>query len=202
MEKIFLLPDLPFDYNDLEPFMSEETLRIHHDKHHAAYVKEANSILERLDKAREGGLELNLKAELKALAFNAGGAILHSLFWANLAPPGTSKGEPVGSVKMAIEEEVGSFERLKEQLNKTAMSVEGSGWAALVYQKETRRILPMQIEKHDVNLYPAVQILLVLDAFEHAYYLDYKNEKAKFFEAFWNIANWEEVNNRFEKLIQ
>ncbi|MDD5419291.1 MAG: superoxide dismutase [Methanomicrobiaceae archaeon] len=198
-KKMYSLPPLPYDNTALAPHISEEQLRIHHDKHHQAYVTAANAILEKLDKAREEGGDLDMKATLKELSWNVGGHNLHSLFWPNMAPEGKGGGgEPGGGLADAIAEEYGSFDRFSSMFTKTAMSIEGSGWAALSFCPKTRRPLIMQIEKHNVNIYPTYSILMVLDAFEHAYYIDYKNEKAKFFDAFWKIVNWDEVNRRFE----
>lgn len=200
MDKFYVLPKLNYGYNDLQPYMSEEQLRIHHSKHHQAYVNGANSIIEQLDKARKEGIDLDSKSILKALSFNIGGHILHSLFWSNLAPAGKGGGNPHGIMKDIIEKEFGSFERFKKEFTQAAISVEGSGWAALTFCKQTNRPLIMQIEKHNTNVYPMFRILMVLDVFEHAYYLDYKNDRAKFVEAFWNIVNWDEINKRLEEL--
>jgi len=198
--KFYALPKLSYDYKDLAPTMSEEQLRIHHSKHHQAYVNGANAILERLDKSRKDGTDIDIKATLKELSWNIGGHILHSLFWGNLAPVGKGGGgKPTGALSEAIEKEFGSFERFKKEFSQAANSVEGSGWGALTLCRQTRRPIIMQIEKHNTNVYPAFRILMVLDVFEHAYYIDYKNERAKFVEAFWNIVNWNEVNKRFEE---
>jgi len=195
--RFYALPKLPYGYKDLEPYMSEQQLTLHHQKHHQAYVNGANTILERLDKARREGSDLDIKATLKELSFNIGGHFLHSLFWSNLAPAGRGGGgNPIGAIAVAIEKEFGSFERFKKEFSQAAVSVEGSGWAALTLCKQTRRPIVMQVEKHNANVYPAFRILMVLDVFEHAYYIDYKNERAKFVEAFWNIVNWNEVNTR------
>lgn len=183
--KFYQLPNLPYGYNSLEPYISEEQLKIHHQKHHQAYVDGANKILKDMD-----------NADLKKLAFQIGGYKLHSLFWNNLVP--NSGREPLGKLAEYISKDFNGFEKFKEAFNKTALSVEGSGWAVLAYDKEIDRLLIMQIEKHNVNVYPTLEILLVLDMFEHAYYLDYKNEKTKYIDAFWNIINWEEVNKRFK----
>jgi len=196
-EKFYTLPELPYGYGALAPVMSEEQLKIHHSKHHAAYVTGANAILEKFDKAHKGEMEINIKAELKALSFNIGGHVLHSLFWENLAPAGQGGGgEPSGKLADKIREDFGDFNRFKDEFNKTGISVEGSGWATLAYCKLTDRLLLMQTEKHSVNLYPNFNILMVADAFEHAYYIDYKNDRAKFFGAIWEVINWKKISER------
>ncbi|MEM0052853.1 MAG: superoxide dismutase [Nitrososphaeria archaeon] len=202
VQKFYVLPKLPYDYKDLEPFMSEEQLRIHHTKHHQAYVNGANNILQKLDKAHKEGLEIDLKATLKELSWNIGGHLLHSLFWENLAPPSTAARLPGGILSDVIVKEFGSFERFKKEFSQAAVSVEGSGWAALTYCMQTGRPLIMQIEKHNTNVYPMFRILMVLDVFEHAYYIDYKNDRAKFVENFWNIVNWDTIAKRLEELIK
>jgi Fe-Mn family superoxide dismutase len=200
--KFYVLPKLAYDYKDLMPHMSEEQLRIHHSKHHQAYVNGANAILQKLDKARKEGTELDIKSTLKELSFNIGGHLLHSLFWGNLAPASKSSGKPSGVLGDAIEREFGSFERFKKEFTQAAVSVEGSGWAALTFCRQTNRPIIMQIEKHNTNVYPMFRILMVLDVFEHAYYIDYKNERAKFVDAFWNIVNWNAVNKRLEETLK
>jgi Fe-Mn family superoxide dismutase len=193
---LYSLPQLSYEYNELEPHMSEEQLMIHHDKHHQTYVNSANAILQKLDKARKDNTDLDIKSTLKELSFNIGGHLLHSLFWGNLAPVSRGGGVPTGNLSDVIEKEFGSFERFKKEFTQAAVSVEGSGWAALTFCRETNRPMIMQVEKHNTNIYPSFQILMVLDVFEHAYYIDYKNDRAKFVDAFWNIVNWNEVNKR------
>jgi Fe-Mn family superoxide dismutase len=200
--KFYALPQLSYGYKDLAPNISEEQLRLHHQKHHQAYVNGANAILERLDKARKDGTDFDVKATLKELSFHIGGHLLHSLFWGNLAPTGKGGGKPAGSLNTALEKEFGTFERFKKEFSQAAISVEGSGWAALTLCRQTGRPIIMQIEKHNTNVYPMFRILMVLDVWEHAYYLDYKNERAKFVEAFWNIINWDEVNKRLEQALK
>ena len=197
-EKLYVLPKLPYDYKDLAPYISEEQLRIHHEKHHQGYVNGANAIFEKLDKARKEGAEIDIKSTLKELSFQVGGHILHSLFWNNMAPPGKG-GKPGKALQTAIEKEFGNLEQFKKEFSSAASSVEGSGWAALALDNKTKRLLVMQVEKHNVNVYPGLQILMVLDVWEHAYYLDYKNLRAKFVEAFWNIVNWPEISKRFDE---
>jgi Fe-Mn family superoxide dismutase len=196
MEKIksFTLPKLPYDYTALAPYISEQQLKLHHDKHHQAYVNGANAIFEKLDKARSESADLDNKAMLKELSFNVGGHILHTTFWENMAPAGKGGGKPGGAVADMIDMGFGSFERFKKEFTAAATSTEGSGWAALTVHPCIGRPLIMQIEKHNVNVYPTFNILMVLDVWEHAYYLDYKNERPKFVEAFWNLVNWDKVN--------
>ena len=200
--KFYSLPKLPYPYDALTPHISEEQLTIHHDRHHQGYVNGANAILEMLDKARKEGVDLDIKSTLKALSFNIGGHILHSLFWSNLVPPEKGGGEPKGVLSNAIEKEFGSFERFKKEFSQVAVSVEGSGWAALSYCLQTDRPIIMQIEKHNTNVYPMFRILMVLDVWEHAYYLDYQNARGKFVEAFWHVVNWDTVNQRLEALLK
>lgn len=198
MEEFCKLPELPYGYKDLEPNISEKQLTIHHKKHHAGYVKKANAILEALRKARKENSDIDMKSTLKSLSFNVGGHVLHSLFWRNLSPSGG--GEPQDELKSAIIGEFGSFERFKKEFSEASASVEGSGWAALMASKKTKRLLIAQIEKHNVNFYPNFEILMVLDVWEHAFYIDYQNEKAKFINAFWQLVNWKEVDKRFKEI--
>jgi len=200
--KFYTLPKLSYEYNELIPHMSEEQLKIHHSKHHQAYVNGANTILQKLDKARKENAEIDAKSTLKELSFNIGGHLLHSLFWGNLAPTGKGGGKPSGALGDVIEKEFGSFDRFKKEFTQAAISVEGSGWATLTFCRQTKRPIIMQVEKHNMNVYPMFRILMVLDVFEHAYYIDYKNERAKFVDAFWNIVNWNEVNKRLEETLK
>lgn len=199
--ELYESPKLAYGYKDLEPYISEEQLRIHYEKHHQAYIKGANAILEKLAIARKDQNDLDMKATLKELSFNIGGHLLHSLFWGNLTPV-SQYDQPAGIVKNAINDEFGSFERFKKEFTQTALSVEGSGWSALTYCRQTQRPIIMQIEKHNANVYPMFRIILVLDVFEHAYYLDYKNDRARFVDAFWNIINWKEADKRLEDLLR
>src|SRR3989304_7904192 len=151
--KSFSLPKLPYDPKALAPFLSEQQLTIHHDKHHMAYVNGANAIFEKLDKARKENAELDMKSTLKELSFHIGGHMLHSIFWENLAPAGKGGGKAGGAIADMIDKEFGSFERFKMEFTKAAVSVEGSGWAALALQECVPRPVIMQIEKHNVNVY-------------------------------------------------
>ncbi|MBZ1356447.1 MAG: superoxide dismutase [Candidatus Nealsonbacteria bacterium] len=197
--KKYSLPELNYSYTDLDPYISEEQLQIHHQKHHQAYVSGANLILEKINKSRIDGVEIDIKSTLKSLAFNIGGHSLHSLFWENIMPAGEGDPKPSGKLKEMIENDFGSFDNFKKEFSASSLSVEGSGWSALIYDKEIDQLLIMQIEKHGNNTYPGAKILMVLDLFEHAYYLDYKNERAKFIDSFWKIVNWEVVSKRLNK---
>jgi Fe-Mn family superoxide dismutase len=201
-KKKYALPELKYGYDALAPFISEELLKLHHDKHHAAYVNGANAILQKMDTATSEGGEFDTKATFKELSFHLGGHLLHSLFWENMAPVGKGGGgTPTGAVAGLIDQEFGSFERFRKLFSQTATSVEGSGWAALTYCKLTKRPVIMQAEKHNVNIYPMFGIVLVLDVWEHAYYTDYKNDRGKFIEGFWSVVNWDQVNQRLEHLV-
>lgn len=190
------LPELEYDYKSLAPIMSAEQLRIHHTKHHAAYVAGANSVLEQLEKARSSGNNVDIKAALKTLSFMLGGHILHTLFWKNLTPKGG--GQPTGQLAQAINASFGSFERFRQEFTQAALSIEGSGWAALAHSKELNRLVLVQIEKHNANLSPSLSMLLVLDMWEHAFYIDYKNDKQTYVEGFWKLVNWGEVASRLK----
>jgi superoxide dismutase, Fe-Mn family len=192
----FVLPNLPYDYAALEPVISKTIMELHHDKHHAGYVNGANAALEKLETARSSNSPLDQKSVLKELSFHIGGHTLHNLFWTNMTPIANFK-EPSGKLLEKINEDFGSLEQFKKEFSAASLSVEGSGWGALTYSKELNKLIVMQIEKHNLNLYPEFAILLVLDVWEHSYYLDYQNNRGKFIEEFWKIVNWGEVEKRF-----
>jgi Fe-Mn family superoxide dismutase len=201
--KFYSLPKLSYGYKDLEPYISEQQLTIHHQKHHQAYVNGANGLLEKIDKARKDAVDLDMKAFLKEMSFHLGGHELHSTFWQNMAPAGKGGGgRPEGALSTAMLKEYGTFERFKKEFTQAATAVEGSGWAVLTYCEATDRLAIAQVEKHNVNFAVGYPLLMCLDVWEHAYYLDYKNDRAKFVEAFWNIVNWSAVNQWFEKLLK
>lgn len=196
----YSLPELPYDYDALEPVISKELLKLHHDIHHKGYVENANKLLEKLENARKNNEQTDQKALLKSLSFNLGGHVLHSLFWENMT--GRDEDKKIGGkIEQVLIDEFGSVEKFYEEFAQAAESVEGSGWAALTYCKKTERPLIMQIEKHNVNVYPMFSILLVADVWEHAYYLDYKNKRGDFIKAFLKTINWKKVENRLEKIM-
>jgi superoxide dismutase, Fe-Mn family len=193
----YTLPDLRYDYGALEPHISGKTMELHHDKHHAAYVKGANAVLDRLAEARHGGQYDNIAELERSLAFNLSGHVLHSIFWKNMAPK--AGGRPSGELASAIDNDFGDFESFKKQINAVAASVMGSGWAALVWEPLGQQLLVTQIYDHQSNLAQAGTPLLVLDAWEHAFYLQYRNRKTEFFDAVWNLWNWDDVTARFNR---
>ncbi|MDD1766894.1 MAG: superoxide dismutase [Candidatus Methanomethyliaceae archaeon] len=199
-KKVYSLPSLPYAYNALAPQISEEQLKIHHTKHHQAYVDNVNNINKKFDDATKSGADIDLKALLKELAFNLGGHALHSYFWEDMAPSGKGGGKPGGKLADQINEDFGSLDRFKKLFSQTATSVEGSGWASLIYDGELDRLMLQQIEKHNVNYAPDFTAVMVLDVWEHAYYIDYKNLRAKFVEVFWNVVNWDGIGKWFEEI--
>ena len=192
---MYTLPDLPYDYSALEPHISGKIMELHHDKHHAGYVKNANAALEQLEEAREKEDFARLAALERSLAFNLSGHILHSIFWKNMIPKGG--GAPTGDFASAIEGNFNGFDLFRRQLTETASSIMGSGWAALVWEPIGEKLLITQIYDHQSNLAQAGVPLMVLDAWEHAYYLQYENRKAEFFQAVWNLWNWEDISRRY-----
>ncbi|HYK42767.1 MAG TPA: superoxide dismutase [Thermoanaerobaculia bacterium] len=192
----YTLPDLRYDFGALEPHISGKIMELHHDKHHAAYVKGANTTLEKLDEARDKEDFTRLAALEKALAFNLSGHVLHSLFWQNLTPRGG--GRPEGELANAINEHFGGFDKFQKQMKEVAATIMGSGWAALVWEPLGGRLLTTQIYDHQSNLAQAGVPILVLDAWEHAFYLQYQNRKTEFFDAIWNVWNWQDAAERFE----
>lgn len=193
---VYELPDLPYDYDALEPHISGEIMRLHHDKHHQTYVDGANAALEGLEKAREEGCDQNtIRALSKNLAFNLGGHTNHSIFWKNLSPNGG--GEPTGELAEAINRDFGSFEKFKDNFTNAALSLQGSGWAVLGYDHVAGRLVVEQMTDQQGNLSINLTPLLLLDMWEHAFYLQYKNVKADYVNAAWNVFNWEDVAERF-----
>jgi Fe-Mn family superoxide dismutase len=197
---VYTLPDLPYDYDALEPHYSAEVLTLHHDKHHAAYVKGANDTLAKLDEARSQDDYGSINQLQKNLAFHLSGHVLHSMFWENLAPD--AGGKPEGELDAAISEGFGRFDGFKAQLTEAALAVQGSGWGALTWEPLGQRLIVEQVYDHQSNVGQGAPPLLVLDMWEHAYYLQYKNVKADWVEAFWNIVNWPDVAARFERARQ
>jgi Fe-Mn family superoxide dismutase len=191
----YTLPALDYDYAALEPSLSARILELHHDKHHKAYVDGANTVLEKLEHARTSGDFGTINQLEKNLAFHLSGHILHSIFWKNLSPDGG--GKPEGELADAIAEHLGSFDACKAQLSEAATNVQGSGWAALSWEPVGQRLIVEQVYDHQGNVGQGGPPLLVLDMWEHAYYLQYENRKAEWVDAFWDIVHWDDVAQRF-----
>jgi superoxide dismutase, Fe-Mn family len=190
----YTLPDLPYDYSALEPSISGTIMELHHSKHHQAYVTGANTALAQLAEARDSDNLANGNKLEKDLAFNLGGHVNHSIFWTNLSPDGGDK--PTGELAAAIDDGFGSFDKFQAHFTATALGVQGSGWAVLAWDSIGQRLLIVQFFDQQGNLPAGIVPLLMLDVWEHAYYLDYKNVRADYVKAFWNIANWDNAQQR------
>ncbi|MBC3178170.1 superoxide dismutase [Corynebacterium lujinxingii] len=192
------LPDLPYAYDALEPHISAEIMELHHDKHHANYVKGANAALEALEAERNGEANADkIRALTKNLAFNLGGHTNHSIFWKNMAP--NAGGNPTGAIAEAIDRDFGSFEGFKKQFSAVANGLQGSGWAVAGYDHIAGRLIIQQMTDQQGNISVDFTPVLMLDMWEHAFYLQYKNVKADYVEAWWNVVNWDDVNERYSK---
>ncbi len=192
----YTLPELPYDYAALEPHISGKIMQLHHDKHHQAYVTGANTALDQLAEARDSENLTAVNKLEKDLAFNLGGHVNHTIFWNNLSPEGGER--PEGELAAAIDEYFGSFEKFQAHFTATALGVQGSGWAVLAWDALGQRPNVVQLFDQQGNLPAGTIPLLMLDVWEHAYYLDYLNVRADYVKAFWNIANWQDVAKRFE----
>ena len=194
------LPPLPYPYDALEPYIDEETMRLHHDKHHQSYVNGLNHAELELEKARRTGDFSLIKHWERELAFHGAGHYLHTIFWSVMSPHGG--GGPKGNLNQAINEAFGSFSAFKRQFSEAANNVEGGGWALLVWSPRAQRLEILTAEKHQNLTQWDVIPLLVLDVWEHAYYLKYRNERNRYVENWWNVVNWPEVERRWGKARQ
>jgi superoxide dismutase, Fe-Mn family len=195
---IYSLPDLPYDYAALEPHIDARIMELHHDKHHAAYVTKANAALDQLAEARDSGEFATITKLSKDLAFNLSGHILHSVFWRCMDPAGG--GKPEGELAAAVDDAFGGYEDLRAQLTEATTSVQGSGWGALAWEPLAGRLIVEQVYDHQGNVGQGAAPLLVIDAWEHAYYLQYLNDKEAWVEAFWEVVDWGQAAERFEQV--
>ena len=201
MAKKYVLPELPYAYDALEPHISAEIMELHHSKHHQNYVNGANAALEKLEAARkDGSIAAVVTALSKDLAFNLGGHTNHSLFWENLGPNGG--GKPTGALAAAIDADFGSFDEFQKHFAAAALGLQGSGWAGLAYDKIGERLVIEQMTDQQGNLSIDLVPLLLLDMWEHAFYLQYKNVKADYVAAVWNVFNWDEVAARYAAAVK
>jgi Fe-Mn family superoxide dismutase len=191
------LPELPYAANALEPHMDKETVELHHGKHHNGYVNGLNKAEDMLDKSRKESDFAMMKHWSRELAFHGAGHLLHSIYWTNMSPDGG--GEAKGAVADQIQKDFGGFEAFKGQFSAAAAQVEGSGWAILCWNENDGKLQVQQAEKHQDLAIWGNAPLLVIDVWEHAYYLKYQNRRAAFIEAWWNLVNWDDVNARLAK---
>ncbi|MDO4260201.1 MAG: superoxide dismutase [Actinomycetaceae bacterium] len=194
---VYTLPDLPYDYAALEPHISGRIMELHHDKHHAAYVAGANAALAALEAARDSGDHGAINLHEKNLAFHLGGHTNHSIFWQNMTGEGASR--PEGELAAAIDEFFGSFEKFQGQFAAAALGLQGSGWGVLAWDALGQRLVTFQLTDQQGNVPVATVPLLMLDMWEHAFYLDYVNVKADYVKAWWNVVNWADVAARLER---
>lgn len=193
------LPDLNYDYGELEPAISGKIMELHHSKHHNTYVNTYNTTLEKYAEAEAKGDHEAMIGLQSALKFNGGGHINHSIFWTNLAPPKQGGGgTPEGDLLKAIEQEFGDFESFKKTFNTKTASVQGSGWGWLGYNPEKKKINIVTTQNQDPCLPTTGHIpLLGVDVWEHAYYLQYKNVRPDYLNAIWEVINWKNVAERY-----
>lgn len=191
------LPPLPYDYDALEPYISKEIMRLHHDKHHKSYVDGLNKAEKMMEKARDTGDYELLKHWEREAAFNGSGHYLHTIFWEVMKPKGG--GMPGRELLRQINRDFGSFEVFKRHFSEAANKVEGVGWAILVWSPRAGRLEILQSERHQLMTQWDTIPLLVLDVWEHAYYLQYKNVRADYVKNWWNIVNWDQVERRFKE---
>lgn len=194
----YTLPELDYDYAALEPHISAKIMELHHSKHHAAYVAGVNTALEKLEAARDGETIAGSVYQLSAnLAFHLGGHTNHSIFWKNLSPNGGDK--PTGELAAAIDEFFGSFDKFRAHFTAAATTLQGSGWAILGYDTIAKRLVIQQLTDQHGNTSIGLIPIVMLDMWEHAFYLDYQNVKPDYVKAWWNIVNWADAQDRFAR---
>jgi Fe-Mn family superoxide dismutase len=191
----YSLPDLAYDYGALAPHIAGEIMELHHSKHHAAYVAGANAALEKMASARDVQEFDTIPMLEKNLAFNLGGHVNHSVFWTNMSPDGGDK--PTGELAAAIDDQFGSFDAFVGHFTATAMTIQGSGWSILAWDSVGQKLIIVQLYDQQGNLPVGIVPLLMLDMWEHAFYLQYKNVKGDYVKAWWNVVDWANVQQRF-----
>ena len=193
------LPALSYAYDALEPYIDEQTMHLHHDMHHKAYVDGLNNAETKLAEARKAGDFSLVKHWSREAAFHGSGHLLHSLFWLNMIGAAQARPAPQGSLAQAIDRDFGGFEAFRAQFMAASVAVEGSGWGVLAYRPADDSLVILTAEKHQNLTQWGVTPLLVLDVWEHAYYLKYQNRRAEWVKNFFNIINWDDVAGRYEK---
>ena len=191
----YTLPDLPYDYSALAPHIAPEIMELHHSKHHNTYVQGLNTTLDKLAEARDKNDFGAIVGLEKTLAFNLGGHVNHSAFWNNLPPDGGDK--PTGDLAAAIEKDFGSFDGFQAHFTAAATTIQGSGWAILGHDRLGDRLLIHQLYDQQSQLPAGQTPIVLLDMWEHAFYLQYKNVKPDYVKAWWNVVNWADAAERF-----
>ncbi len=197
----YQLPELPYDFNALEPVISAEIMELHYTKHHKGYVTNLNAALEKYHKAESQNNVAEMIALQSAIKFNGGGHINHSIFWTILAPVSKSSGGPKGDLAKMIDRDFTSFDAFKEKFNATATGVQGSGWCWLGFNKGLKRLEIATCLNQDPLSTLGLVPIMGIDVWEHAYYLQYKNVRADYVKAIWQIFHWKHIEERFAKAI-
>jgi Fe-Mn family superoxide dismutase len=197
----YQLPELPYDFNALEPVISAEIMEIHYKKHHQAYVNNLNVALEKYHEAETKNNVAEMIFLQSAIKFNGGGHINHSIFWSILAPVGKGGGAPKGELAEMIQRDFGSFDVFKERFSAATTGIQGSGWGWLGYHKGQKRLEMTTCANQDPLSSQGLVPLLGIDVWEHAYYLQYKNVRADYVKAIWQIINWKNIEDRFAKAV-
>jgi superoxide dismutase, Fe-Mn family len=196
----YQLPPLPYGYADLEPFIDAQTVKLHHDIHHAGYVKGANAAIAELETIRQTGGDAiaRVRAVTTNLAFNLAGHVLHDLFWKSMKKDGGGDPPADSDAGKLIKRDFGSLDAFRAHLSAAAAQVQGSGWGVLAYEPLAQRLIVLSVEKHENLQAPGAVPLLALDVWEHAYYLKYQNQRTEFIKAFMQLVNWAHVDLRLQ----
>lgn len=193
----YILPELPYNYKDLDKAIDEQTMKLHHDVHHAGYVKGLNNATQKINEMLGNGDFGLVKHWQRELAFHGSGHFLHTIFWNNMSKDGGTMSNELAKL---IQKSFDNDDTLREYFVAAASKVEGSGWGILAYQPITDKLVVLQAEKHQ-NLGQWVSIpILVVDVWEHAYYLRYQNQRSEYIQKWWTIINWENVSERLKYL--
>ncbi|BBD71812.1 superoxide dismutase [Sulfodiicoccus acidiphilus] len=197
------LPQLPYKLDALEPYISKDIMDVHYNGHHKGYVNGANSLVDRLEKVVKGEVtSYDVQGIVRGLAFNINGHKLHDLFWKNMAPAGKGGGKPGGALADLIQKQYGGFDRFKQVFTEVANSLPGTGWTVLYYDTENGNLQLMTFENHFMNHIAELPIIMIVDEFEHAYYLQYKNKRADYVSAWWNVVNWDYAEEKLKKYMK
>lgn len=198
----YSLPPLPYAYDALEPYIDAQTMQIHHGKHHAGYVAGLNAAMKKLAESRNTGDFSNIQQVSRLLAFHAGGYFNHIIFWNNMAPPRNGGGGKArGALSAAISRDFSGNRKFRLHFTAATAAVEGNGWGVLGWHPALRRLVIMTMMNQQDLVTTGLVPLLMCDVWEHAYYLKYQNRRAEYIDAWWNVVNWRNVEERFEAAI-